>query len=121
MLALARSAVGRTALLRKPPISFSSASQQEPQKPSASCPVSRLVPPTQSATGPSLGLIPPTGSYLSPCRSPYLRTASAQSCASCLAPIAADPMPAQPSASRTASNFSLCWVEKLMQFGGGWG
>ena len=62
MWALARSAVGSTALPKKPPTSFSSASQEEPQKPSASWPVRRLVPPTQSATGPSLGLIPPTGS-----------------------------------------------------------
>ena len=62
MCALARIAVGSTALLKRPPTSFSSASQEEPQKPSASCPVSRLTPPTQSATGPSFGLIPPTGS-----------------------------------------------------------
>ena len=62
MWALARIAVGSTALLKKPPTSFSSASQEEPQKPSPSCPVSRLTPPTQSATGPSFGLIPPTGS-----------------------------------------------------------
>ncbi len=60
MWALARIAVGTTALLKKPPTSFSSASQQAPQKPSSSCPVSRLTPPTQSATGPSFGLIPPT-------------------------------------------------------------
>ena len=62
MWALARIAVGSTALSKRPPTSCSSASQQAPQKPSASCPVSRLVPPTHSATGPSLGLIPPTGS-----------------------------------------------------------
>jgi hypothetical protein len=62
MWALARIAVGTTALLKKPPTSFSSASQEAPQKSSLSCPVRRLTPPTQSATGPSLGLIPPTGS-----------------------------------------------------------
>ena len=62
MWALASSAVGSTALPKRPPTSFSSASQQAPQKPSASWPVRRLTPPTQSATGPSLGLIPPTAS-----------------------------------------------------------
>ena len=62
MWALARIAVGSTALLKRLPISLSSASQEEPQNPSASWPVSRLTPPTQSATGASLGLIPPTGS-----------------------------------------------------------
>ena len=62
MWALASSAVGSTALAKRPPTSFSSASQLAPQNPSASWPVRRLVPPTQSATGPSLGLIPPTGS-----------------------------------------------------------
>ena len=62
MWALASSALGSTALAKRPPTSFSSASQQAPQKPSTSWPVSRFVPPTQSATGPSFGLIPPTGS-----------------------------------------------------------
>ena len=62
MWALARIAVGTIALPKSPPASFSSASQEAPQKPSASWPVRRLTPPTQSATGPSFGLIPPTGS-----------------------------------------------------------
>ena len=62
MWALARIALGSTALPKRPPASFSSASQEAPQKPSTSWPVRRLVPPTQSATGASLGLIPPTGS-----------------------------------------------------------
>jgi hypothetical protein len=62
MWALARIAPGRIALLKRLPDSRSSASQLDPQKPSASWPVSRLVPPTQSATGPSFGLMPPIGS-----------------------------------------------------------
>jgi hypothetical protein len=59
---LASTAPGSTAFENSPPSSRSSASQEAPQKPSASCPVMRLVPPGQSATGPPTGLIPPTGS-----------------------------------------------------------
>ena len=44
-------APGSTALRPKPPSSCSSASQEEPKKPSLSSPVSRFVPPGQSATG----------------------------------------------------------------------
>ena len=49
---LASTAPGDTAFEKRPPSSCSSASQEAPQKPSASWPVSRFVPPGQSATGP---------------------------------------------------------------------
>ena len=62
MWALASTACGSTALLKRPPSSSSSASQEEPQNSSSSWPVIRLVPPTHSATGPSLGFSPPTSS-----------------------------------------------------------
>ena len=62
MCALTSTAPGRTALRPKPPSSCSSASQEEPKKPSLSSPVIRLVPPGQRATGPSFGLMPPIGS-----------------------------------------------------------
>ena len=62
MCDLTSTRAGSTALRPKPPSSCSSASQEEPKKPSLSSPVIRFVPPGQSATGASLGLIPPIGS-----------------------------------------------------------
>ena len=62
MCDLTSTAPGSTALRPKPPSSCSSASQEEPKKPSLSSPVIRFVPPGQSATGAPTGLIPPIGS-----------------------------------------------------------
>ncbi len=62
MCDLTSTAPGSTALRPKPPSSCSSASQEEPKKPSLSSPVIRLVPPGQSATGAPTGLMPPIGS-----------------------------------------------------------
>ena len=87
MCALASSAVGSTALLKRPPTSFSSASQEEPQKPSAELAGEAVDAADAERHRPVFRVDPADRLVAEVVALAVLRTVSAHSSASCLAPI----------------------------------